>query len=87
MHQTLKLPNKAAVKTIAYVKISANFFLFFFFKFWKPSYSEIKNAAYRLQKAYPEKSYLHEELIQFSYFLNKTCWGIYVAEIFECTSF
>ena len=31
MHQTLKLPNKAAVKTIAYVKISANFFLFFFF--------------------------------------------------------
>ena len=57
----------------------------FFFKFGKPSYSEIKNAADGLQKACSEESYLYERLVQFSCLLNEKCSGINVAEIFECT--
>ena len=67
-------------KIIVYVKICTKFN--FFSNLENLTDSEIKNAADSLQKAYPEdlESYLYEELLQFSYFLNEKRSGINVAE-------
>ena len=54
---------------IAYVKISTK--LIFFSNLENLIDSGIKNAADGLQKAYPENSYLYEELVQFNCLLNE----------------